>query len=127
GRVGRADHAGPIGDRSCNSRRGWCRGASKSQRHLDRLGSFDGKSAAIFEPAVHAQSSSNALEMERIVAPFRHSFGDSKTGTRKLLRFAENVLSFSLYGYSKEKCILPSSSGSSDRGAGRSPFAALFL
>jgi hypothetical protein len=29
---------------------------------------------------------------------------------RKLLQFMENVLSFSLYGYSKEKCILPSRS-----------------
>jgi len=29
---------------------------------------------------------------------------------RKLLQFMENVLSFSPYGYSKEKCILPSCS-----------------
>src|SRR5438093_13216319 len=83
GRVGRADHAGSISDRSCTSQRAWCRGASKSQRQLDWLGFFNGKSAAIFEPAVHAQSSSNAPEMERIVAPFRHSFGVSKTGDKK--------------------------------------------
>ncbi len=29
---------------------------------------------------------------------------------RKLLRFLKNVLSFCPYGYSKEKCILPSCS-----------------
>jgi len=35
----------------------------KGQHELDRWGFFfDGKSAAVFEPVVYAQSSSNALE-----------------------------------------------------------------
>jgi hypothetical protein len=36
---------------------------SKGQHQLDRVGFFvDGKSAAVFEPTVYAQSSSNAIE-----------------------------------------------------------------
>jgi hypothetical protein len=36
--------------------------------------------------------------------------GGTQTWIRKVLRSGKNVLSFSPYGYSKEKCIFPSSS-----------------
>src|SRR5260370_20311883 len=54
--------------------------------------------------------------------------GDSKTWSKKnCCTFPKNVLSFWPYGYSKEKCILPPSSRSGNRGAGCCPLPAFFF
>ena len=44
--------------------------------------------------------------------PFRHCSSFPNESERKVLQFLKNRLSSSPYGYSKEKCILPSGSRS---------------
>ena len=59
--------------------------------------------------AAYTQPISYAIGREP-AAPFRHCIFCRKERGRKLLQPMENVLSFSPYGYFKEKCILPSCS-----------------
>jgi hypothetical protein len=70
---------------------------------------FDSHTAACDEqPIAHAIGEKNCrLESCAISALFRVSGTPEQ---RKVLQFGENVLAFSPYGYSKEKCILPSRS-----------------
>src|SRR5205823_6251149 len=63
-------------------------------------------------PEVITKHLSPIISSQRYDSPvsFRHFSCLWSLKRRKLLRFLKNVLSFCPYGYSKEKCILPSCS-----------------